>query len=78
MLIRNWNNHFEISYTYYYSLFRDIYYARVYTALELQHIKIKNEYVNQILSVKIDITQMLNTFMLTAVHTLYFHKQLTN
>lgn len=45
---------------------------------QLQHIKIKNEYVNQILSVKIDITQMLNTFMLTAVHTLYFHKQLTN
>lgn len=45
---------------------------------QLQHIKIKNEYVNQLLSVKIDITQMLNTFMLAAVHTLYFHKQLTN
>lgn len=45
---------------------------------QLQHIKIKNEYVNQILSVKIDVTQMLNTSMLTAVHTLYFHKQLTN
>lgn len=45
---------------------------------QLQHIKLKNELVNQILSVKIDITRMLNTFMLAAVHTLYFHEQLTN